>query len=213
MTKGICGLSGSGLSPSEDLQRSLESKLRARLDVNGSLEYALTWKHWDMPSGPPICALRARARRISDNAYTGWPTPTTPSGGRTAPPGTTLTGKMPNGKKRQVTLENVVRATVSGWATPAAQEAGGTPEAFLACKRKARARGHSLGVSLTSLRMQALLSMAEIPGQTLDLFTAGIASTGGLNPEHSRWLMGFPAGWGSCAPTATRSSRKSRRSS
>ena len=43
--------------------------------MNGSLEYALTWKHWDMLSGPPICALRARARPTSDNAYTGWPTP------------------------------------------------------------------------------------------------------------------------------------------
>ncbi len=36
-----CGPLFSGSSPSADLQRSLESRLRATLDVNGSPEYAL----------------------------------------------------------------------------------------------------------------------------------------------------------------------------
>jgi hypothetical protein len=62
-------------SPSADLQRSLENRLRARMDVSGSPEYALIWKVWDMPSGPPICALRASARRTSGNDCGGWPTP------------------------------------------------------------------------------------------------------------------------------------------
>lgn len=75
-TNGTFGQSSTGSSPSAILQLSLENRLQARLDVNGSPEYALTWKRWDMPSGPPICALRASARRISDKDYTGWPTPT-----------------------------------------------------------------------------------------------------------------------------------------
>lgn len=43
--------------------------------------------------------------------------------------------------------------------------------------------------------------------------TTGTASGGVLNPEHSRWLMGYPAAWSSCADTAMPSCRKPRRSS
>lgn len=75
MTRGICGPLFAGSSPSADLQQSLENRLRARTDVNGSPEYVLTWKHWDMESGPPICALRASVRRTCGNGYGGWPTP------------------------------------------------------------------------------------------------------------------------------------------
>jgi hypothetical protein len=63
------------LSPSASLQSFLESKLRAGMDANGSLEYALTWKQWDMPAGLPICALRASGRRKSASGFIGWPTP------------------------------------------------------------------------------------------------------------------------------------------
>ena len=65
-------------SASAGLQRSLENKLRVRMEGYGSPEYALTWKEWDMQSGPPICALRASVRRTSGNdsiGQAGWPTP------------------------------------------------------------------------------------------------------------------------------------------
>jgi hypothetical protein len=102
-----------GSSPSADLQSSLESRLRLLLGANGSPEYELTWKSWDMQSGPPICALRASVRRISDSGCSGWPTPNTPNGGRATPPGTSTTGMTPDGKKRQVALENVVQTVVA----------------------------------------------------------------------------------------------------
>lgn len=74
-TSAISGQNSIDSSASADLQRSLENKLRARMAAHGSLEYELTWKHWDMPAGQQICAQRAVARRISANGCTGWPTP------------------------------------------------------------------------------------------------------------------------------------------
>jgi len=71
VTSGTCGPLFEGSSPSAALQQSLESRLRAALDVNGSPEYELTWKHWDMPSGLPICALRASARHTSGKVVLG----------------------------------------------------------------------------------------------------------------------------------------------
>lgn len=101
-------------SPSARLQRSLESRLRAQMDVNGSPEYALTWKQWDMPSGPPICALRAQARPTSGNGFTGWPTPdTNERGGPQNPAKRKAAG-------HSVTLQDA--ATLASWPTPAARD-------------------------------------------------------------------------------------------
>lgn len=73
-TSDTSGQLSTNSSKSSSLQSALASRLAQNLDVNGSPEYALTWKTWDMQSGPPICALRASAHRTSGSAFTGWPT-------------------------------------------------------------------------------------------------------------------------------------------
>jgi hypothetical protein len=60
-------------------------------------------------------------------------------------------------------LNEIVLQTIeiAPWATPASQEAGGQPEAFLARKEAARVNGSTLGISLTSLNLQA---QTALPG-------------------------------------------------
>lgn len=50
-------------------------------------------------------------------------------------------------------------------------------------------------------------------GEMLTGSSAGMGSGGQLNPEHSRWLMGYPSGWSRCAATAMQLYRSSRQSS
>lgn len=239
-TRATCGLGSAISSHSASLQRRLASRLRAKLDVNGSPEYVLTWKDWDMKSGPRICALRARARPKSGKGFSGWATPAVhDTTGARSPEHLAVRrqraiakGVNPPGESN---LNEMVQ--LAGWAAPAASEAGGTPEQFLARKERARANGASLGVSLTSLSMQVQLAGWPAPmagsaatekyneagntdssRKTVSL-VSGTASAssfaptgkrGVLSPEHSRWLMGYPVAWGSCGVTAMQSCRRSR---
>ena len=86
-------------------QDSLTEALKRRIDTDISPEFALTWNSWDMPAGPPICRLRASARRISGNGYGGWPTPTALSYKDSHQPGT----------NRSI---DKTKNLIAGWATP-----------------------------------------------------------------------------------------------
>jgi len=53
--------------------------------------------------------------------------------------------------------------------------------------------------------------MRRLPsGQIQTGSDAGMESGGQLNPEHSRWLMGYPVEWDFCGDMAMRLCRKSR---
>ena len=227
-TSGTSGRSGSGSSASAALQSSLESRLRDRLASRGSTLFALTWKEAVTPSGRRFCLLRASGLRTSGTEFTSWPTPNATgadrggqaerTGGRRsnlidvaqlAPwPTATVKDAASSGVRGYpptathhsgTTLTDAAR--LAGWATPAAREAGGTPGQFLVRKRRAVAAGAQMGISLTSLSLQALLVAS---GPTSSGSTAGTGSGGQLNPAHSLWLMGFPAEWLWCAPDKRR---------
>ncbi len=214
-TLDIFGQHGSHSSESVALQRSLESRLRVLTDSRGSTLFTLTWKDAVTPSGRRICALRASGRRTSDSVSTSWPTP------------------VVNDAKGS---DYAYSQGDCSWATPAAHEAGGTLEQFLARKRRAKANGSSIGESVTSLSMQAQMTSWPTPiasdgdgglrmangkrGAMLREVIKGwsgsnapTASVGQLNPAFSLWLQGYPTAWARLAAAVTRLSRKSLRRS
>ena len=114
----------SALSPSAALSASLASRLQARMDANGSLEYVLTWKHWDMPAGALICRLRASPRRTSAADCIGWLTPRAVDGHKNT---RTYQGAMKEAQRVGLsrsdlqTVAQVVigdRLPLAGWPTP-----------------------------------------------------------------------------------------------
>lgn len=211
-TSAISGPSGESLSPSDALQRSMESKLRALL--NGSDLCEVIWKPWATPWGQSLSRPRARVRTIFGTDCGSWPTPTTRDhkDGRHCPnvpingllgrmvwPTPTSLAKAKDGNNEAGNSAGLVairkHAMAATWATPAAQEPGGTAEASLERKRRAQARGKSLGISVTNLSFQIQAPSNGSSEQT--------EKPGALNPEFVSWLMGYPPEWLSCAPSET----------
>ena len=221
-TNAISGLSGSISSASAALELSLVSKLKQRLTTDGLILFNLIWKVKATPAGRQVYRLRASARRISDNDCGSWPTPNTPSGGPNVKSTPTHTGGMD--------LEGAV--TLTSWPTPIVGDTTGGPRPPDDKRGPApglQAAAHLTSWPTTSTRdykggyLGGRMRNGKISTDTLDVaaqLTSGQTAIGSpaatekpgqLNPAHSRWLMGYPPEWDACAPTATPSSRKSRK--
>lgn len=223
-TRAHYGGRGDGSLISADLSPSLASRLRARLDVNGSPEYALTWTYWDMPSGPPIYRLRASARRTSDSGCGGWPTP--------------MKVDADGGPRQQDGRRGaMLREAVSGWATPTTRDwkSGGANLSQSLYRKDGKMRNDLLDYQAAIAGWQSptagdarsrtyqydqhdktrprLSNEGCLSGAPQIGFPAPTEKRGALNPELSRWLQGYPDTWTRSAPTETPSSRRSRQNS
>ena len=70
------------------------------------------------------CGTAAGTRNLNDEAVlASWPTPNVPNGGRKPKGGSmSVTGMTPDGKKRQVGLENRVEMEAANWPTPRSED-------------------------------------------------------------------------------------------
>lgn len=236
MTNVTCGLRGFLSSPSAALQSSLENRLRRQLDGAGSTLFSLTWRARATPAGRPYSQLVGSVRRTSETDFGSWPTPAaqepggtlemhnarrrkaiakgiqigassqgamshcaqlavwpTPMAGTPAQKGYNEAGNTDSGRK-------VV--ALSSWATPTARDGRsehGSPEMME--RRTNRPQGKPL----------SKMALFAGSGPTPNGSTAQTEKPGLLDPDHSRWVMGYSGAHLSCAPTETPSSLRSRR--
>ncbi|HEV3236800.1 MAG TPA: hypothetical protein VGZ25_07410 [Gemmataceae bacterium] len=195
---------------SADFQAKLTSALKQQISTQNSPEYELTWKEWVTSSGPPICRLRASARRINVSDISGWASPTVRdtkgNGGKEGRKKLKASGHLPSILCEQVAgwqtptspvitegheagnnrFVNHVRSLV-GWTTPQANE----PNSQERPSRKETGRTTEF-------------LARQVSGATQSSSDAQTAKPAGLNPTFSSWLQGYPEEWLNCAPSATR---------
>lgn len=189
-------------SQNDSLKAALSTTIKG-----GSLEYDQTWNRKVTPCGAVYWAHTASARRISDNASTGWQTPSAmmSSSGRKISGEPNLFGeallagwptarandgtgsKEPPNRKGGPSLKQV-----AGWSTPTTRDhkdGGGDLSASMV-RKDGKIRNDT--ISRQAFGIHSILSTAQTENR------------GALNPNLPRWLQGYPVEWCQAAIRALR---------
>lgn len=105
-------------------------------------------------------------------------------------------------------MSALVSVSLAHWTTPNAVEQNENPAIKDARNLRHRARGKLKGVGGYKLSTQVMLAQRAESGPIVNGSGTGTGSSALLNPEHSRWLQGYPEMWTEFAPLETASSRK-----
>lgn len=223
-TSDICGQSSSISSASAALTSSLASRLKARLPTAGSTIYTMTWKEKVTPAGRRLSRLVASVPRTSASGCSGWVTPmafdATNDG---SPRALRYKGSAPSeiGNTRNPDSPGSYRGDLKDWVALAAWP---TPTAQDSSRGAKPPRPQDTVIPLGQRVAQIEINHPRrktASGETRTGSSAGMGSGGRLNPNHPRWLMGYPQPWMDVAPSqesvrsvgsATRSSRKRQQS-
>lgn len=157
----------------------------------------LTWKIKATKQGHLLYQLAVSMPRIEGTASPLWHTPNVPNGGRVNPLEMSQTGRMPDGKKRQVGLEHQVRMVERGlWPTPTQRDHKGANSMEHLCREGMKNHRGQLANAVKLVptpKAQNAFGAGQRHGDggpSLDVVVGGQ-----LNPSWVEWLMGFPIGW------------------
>ena len=164
----------------------------------------------------PDGSTRTRLDQLPRQAQmAGWPTARAADGEKNV---RTAEGALSEIARKGSPQDLAQGAVLAGWPTAAASDGIG-------------GKGPRQGVSMSgrmpdgakvTMDLSASVKLAmdregparfTVSGEMLTGCSAGMESGGQLNPDLSRWLMGYPAEWGSCGATAMQSIRTRRPSS